>query len=228
MSLLDDLPRGVPSRSLHEHQTPKAAFADPQQIKAAPHLHYTPDKIFLGVIEGEMVEARAGERYVTGGTPIGLDNDQHVSLLAGSRTGKGRDIIVPNLLGGYQGSALVVDPKGELANLTATFRAIIGQRVAVLDPFKVTRRQTAPFHATWNPMTLLKPESPTLVEDAGLIADALIVAGGERDTHWDESARAWIEGLILHVATWPDYEGKRDLITVRRLLMRGTEFELDD
>ena len=60
----------------------------------------------------------------------------HATLVAGSRSGKGRSIIVPNLLGGYQGSALVVDPKGELANLTATFRAALGQRVAVLDPFQ--------------------------------------------------------------------------------------------
>ena len=227
MTLLADLPRGVASRALHEHQTPTAAFADPEQIKAAAHLRYTPDKIFLGVIGGAMVEDAAGERYVTGGQLIGLETDQHATLIAGSRSGKGRSIIVPNLLGGYQGSALVVDPKGELANLTATFRAAIGQRVAVLDPFNITRRDIARFHATWNPMTLLVPDSPTLVEDAGLIADALIVAGGERDTHWDESARAWLEGLILHVATWPAYEDRRDLITVRRLLMRGTDLEID-
>ena len=230
-TMLDDLPRGVPSRALHEHQTPAAAFADPKQIQAAHHLRYTTDKIFLGVIGGEMVEDRAGERpgerYVTGGTLIGLKTDQHVSLIAGSRGGKGISLVLPNLLGGYQGSVLVVDPKGELANLTATFRAAIGQRVAVLDPFKITRRQIARFHATWNPLTLLKRQNPTLVEDAGLIADALIVAGGERDTHWDESARAWIEGLILHIATWPAYDGRRNLITVRRLLMRGTDFELD-
>jgi type IV secretion system protein VirD4 len=41
--------------------------------------------------------------------------------------------------------------------------------------------------------------------------------GGE--AHWDESAKAIIEGLLLHVATFPAYEGRRNLVTVRKLLM---------
>jgi type IV secretion system protein VirD4 len=69
-------------------------------------------------------------------------------------------------------------------------------------------------------MSLLKPGSKTLVEDAGLIADALVIPSGG-DIHWDESAKNFIEGVILHVATWPAYEGRRNLVTVRDALMKG-------
>jgi type IV secretion system protein VirD4 len=68
-------------------------------------------------------------------------------------------------------------------------------------------------------MSILTPDSPTLIEDAGLIADAIVVpADAQKDPHWDESARNIIEGVILHVATCPLYEGWRNLGTVRDLL----------
>jgi type IV secretion system protein VirD4 len=85
----------------------------------------------------------------------------------------------------------------------------------------------APYKASYNPLSILRPDSPTLVEDAGLIADALVIAGGT-DPHWDDSARNFIEGAILHVATYPAYEGRRDLVTVRHLLMNGAEVSAGD
>lgn len=69
----------------------------------------------------------------------------------------------------------------------------------------------------------MNAENRHIVEDAGLIADALVVPGGGNEIHWDETAKNFIEGLILHVATFPDNKDKRDLITVRNLLVQGTE-----
>jgi len=79
----------------------------------------------------------------------------------------------------------------------------------------------------------LRADSPTIIEDATLIADALVVVTGqEKDPHWNESARNFIEGLILHVATEPAYEGRRNLLTVRGLvncaLMRAPGGDKDD
>src|SRR6185437_15310116 len=72
---------------------------------------------------------------------------------------------------------------------------------------------------SYNPMAVLKTDSPTIIEDAGLIADALVVrTGNEKDPHWDESARNFIEGVILHVATHSRYAGRRNLLTVRELI----------
>lgn len=55
------------------------------------------------------------------GRLIGWKDDRHVLTVAGSRTGKGVSLIVPNLLL-YEGAALVIDPKGENAKITAARR----------------------------------------------------------------------------------------------------------
>lgn len=58
--------------------------------------------------------------------------------IAGSRSGKGVSMIMPNLLF-YRGSMQVIDPKGELASITARRRAMgLTQKVYVLDPFERT------------------------------------------------------------------------------------------
>ena len=205
MTLLDDFPRGVTTRNLSEHRTPLAAWMRPDAIASTPALAYDPSKILLGKV---------------GGTAIGIEDDRHMLTIAGSRAGKGVSAIVPNLIL-YQGSVLAIDPKAELASITARRRAEgLGQEVFVLDPFGRAAPWVEPYKASYNPLSILKAGSPTLVEDSGLIADALVIAGGT-DPHWDDSARNFIEGVILHVATYPGYEGRRDLVTVRHLLMNG-------
>ncbi len=59
------------------------------------------------------------------------------------------------------------------------------------------------------------------IDEAGRIADAIVVVHESNDPFWDESARSMVKGLILHVLTAPEYEGRRNLITVRNLIMRG-------
>ena len=46
----------------------------------------------------------------------------------------------------------------------------------------------------------------------------MITEPGNKEPHWDESAKNYIEGLNLHVATDPVYEGDRTLVTVRELI----------
>lgn len=49
--------------------------------------------------------------------------------------------------------------------------------------------------------------------------------GQEKDPHCDESARNFIEGVILHVATDSRYGGRRNLLTVRDLLRTALKKE---
>jgi type IV secretion system protein VirD4 len=219
MSLLDDLPRGVRSRKLNEQQTPLSAWVDPDAISQSSAMRFDNSKIFLGAIGGNINDT-GHEHYVTGGSPIGIGDDRHVLLCAGSRAGKGRSCLIPTLLE-YAGSTLTLDPKGELANVTARRRAENGQRVCIVDPFGVTAERLSEFRVGFNPLALLAVDSPSLVVDAGLVADALVIGSPGADPHWDESARNLIEGIILHVATYPAYEGKRTLVTVRDVLKRA-------
>lgn len=210
-SILDDFPRGVHTRKLNQHDLPFAAWTDSKAITASPALSYDPKnpgaKILLGVLDNHL---------------IGVEDDRHMITVAGSRSGKGVSMIIPNLLF-YRGSMLVIDPKGELASITARRRAEgLKQKVYVLDPFERTADYIKAWRAAFNPMTILTEDNKNIVEDAGLIADALVVPSGG-DVHWDESAKNFIEGVILHVATCPDYEGRRNLITVRDALMMGAK-----
>jgi type IV secretion system protein VirD4 len=109
------------------------------------------------------------------GRLIGWRDDRHVLTIAGSRAGKGVSLIIPNLLF-YEGSAVVIDPKGENARFTAGRRGKgtkaggpgLGQDVHVLDPFEKSGAPSACF----NPLAEIDLESEDFAEDAALFADA--------------------------------------------------------
>ena len=125
--LLKDLPRG--QHADHLGKAPSAFFEDPGNIAATQSLRFDPErnaesKVFLGVVGGTV---RTGERmadgrvprWVEGGVPIGVADDRHHFLLAGSRGGKGRSVLTPNLITlPRETSVLVLDPKGDLAAMT--------------------------------------------------------------------------------------------------------------
>jgi type IV secretion system protein VirD4 len=189
------------------------------------------------------------------GTWFGYGTEKHVLIVASTRGGKGRDLIIPNLEI-YVGSVFVLDPKGENAQKTAQKREEFGP-VRVLDPFGVSGFVSACF----NPIAAMNPAM--LVTDAQTLADALIE--GEED-HWTSAARGLVTGLLLHIATAPnlvyppdpppeeepqeepeekDLEGEeeeektiitpepepepapRTLVTLRRLLMKNLPYTLE-
>ena len=232
-----DVPRGADHPEIDwgkpKAEMPGAKFMPPRDILADPNMHFDGTKVFLGVL-GQRVEKRQGrhgqdEFHVLGGSPVGIADDRHIIEVAGSRGGKGRSHVIPTLLT-YEGSCVATDPKGELATTTAKARRDkLGQSVRVVDPFETSRGAAEKHRARFNPLSLLTYDpddpafsNPTIVEDAELIADGMVIPSGG-DSHWDDAARQWLHGLILHVATWPFYFASRHLVTVRELLMRGAE-----
>ena len=136
--IFDGLSRGVPGVRPRQMQPVASSFERPEDIAAAQSLRYAPHKLFLGVIGAGIERAESGERYAQGGAEIGVADDRHALTIAGSRAGKGRAAIIPNMLR-YTGSVLAIDPKGELALATAEVRARqLGQKVLVVDPFGTT------------------------------------------------------------------------------------------
>lgn len=166
-------------------------------------------------------------RSATGET-LGYNDDRHVCLVAGTRGGKGTSQIVNNLAW-WPGSAVIVDPKGENAPLTSARRGFgaahidgMGQFVQVLDPFNECAKVVDPrYRAQFNPFDAIDPKSEDAIDEAGLLADALIVIREGGETSWDEMARSLVRGLILHILTSPDYVGMRNFTTLRELIMRG-------
>jgi Type IV secretory system Conjugative DNA transfer len=160
---------------------------------------------------------------------VGVEDDRHACLIATSRAGKGRSAIIPNLLT-WPGSALVIDPKGQNAYVTALTRGnggpgltdTLGQRVRVVDPLAEIRDdKLRPYIARFNPLAELDLQGADYVERVGLIADALVVPSPNvKDSFFDNSARALISGLIDYVLISKTVgDDERNLATVRGLLI---------
>lgn len=180
---------------------PDSSWGHPWQLGQA--WQWAPGKILLGAWEDR---------------EIGWGDDRHVVTVAGSRAGKSSTVLIPNLLR-YPGSALVLDPKGELARATAKVREALGQKVYILDPFGETGQPSA----RHNPFDELKDsKAEHQAADVALLADALIISQ-DKDPHWTDSAKNLIRGLTLHLLS----TGEKTTIRELRRLMNADPDELD-
>ena len=82
------------------------------------------------------------------GQPVTWDGESHLLTVAPTRTGKSALQIIPTLLT-YQGSAVVLDPKGELYCHTAKWREANVGPVHVLNPFDLP---DIPATSAFNPL----------------------------------------------------------------------------
>ena len=179
---MKDIARGDASRYLKQQTVPQAHWQSLDAILKSRALAYDPDNPGRKILVGAL-----GDKL------IGIEDNRHVLTVAGSRAGKSVTLI-GNLLF-YRGSILATDPKAELANITAARRAALGQKVYVLDPFNYASDKIAKYRAAYNPLSVLKLESPTIIEDAGLIAEAMVIQPpNQKDPHWDESAKNFHRG----------------------------------
>jgi len=169
--------------------------------------------------------AEDGERKA-----IHYDGPRHLLTVAPTRSGKGVSSIIPNLLT-YEGSAFVIDPKGENALITASRRgagdrarkiAGLGQSVHLLDPWNVAASKLGIAPACFNPLDWIKADDPDASENAFLLAEALVPSGAEGEAKfWDEEAKALLCGIILYVATAKREADCRHLGRVRDILLLG-------
>jgi type IV secretion system protein VirD4 len=146
---------------------------------------------------------------------IADDSDAHVLVVAPTGAGKGRNLLIPNLLQ-CRSSMVVVDIKGELALTTARYRReVLGHQVVVLDPF----HRTGPHNDNLNPLDWLQIEPGQIADSALALAET--ITGEERGTKepfWDHLANDLAAGLIAYGATHPDAQ-KRHMGAVWDLLV---------
>lgn len=169
------------------------------------------------------------------GSAIGYRDDRHICIVSGTRGGKGTSIIINNLTL-WPGSAVIIDPKGENATVTAVRRGNgdwaycegMGQDVHVLDPFNAATVDDC-YRSSFNPLADLDPDSEETLEEAHRIANAIVVIKDDaKEPIWDESARTMVRGLILHVLSADEFDDhERNLVKVRELIQCGAS-ELAD
>ena len=132
---------------------------------------------------------------------VGVKDDRHQITISSTGGGKGRSVVLPNLLT-YPGSVLCVDVKGQNAAVTAERRRAMGQTVHVFDPMNALGGGAA----LYNPLAELDQNSPDYAEQLDLIVDALVIPGGDKSVFWDESARIVIAGVLDYIIRAPAEE----------------------
>ncbi len=129
----------------------------------------------------------------------------HALVVGGSRSGKGTCLVMQNLLSNsYEGSIVVIDPKGEYAAMTARYRkTVLKNNVHIIDPWglqsnsKITHSIPS---SCFNPLDILKSDSRDLPDDCDMIAELILpVNSKESDSHFSDKARQLISAYLLHI-----------------------------
>jgi len=173
-----------------------------------------PEGLVLGRVKKD-VPAGLNSRY-----RIPREYIKHVLTCAPTGTRKGIGCAIPNLLE-YPGSVFCLDVKGENFEVTARRRRDLGQ-VHVLDPFHVVcgpRKGggvTGAETASVNPLSRIDVDSPECVSDSASLADSLVIRSSGEESHWDDTAASFLQGLVLYVAALP--ESERHLGTLRQVI----------
>jgi type IV secretion system protein VirD4 len=159
------------------------------------------------------------------------DTDMHRLVVAPTRSGKGTGTLVPMLLEPPQlvGSALVVDIKGELAAVTGgpLGRGAGGCPVHIFDPFALLTPEFLPAEgaSSFNPIEWLTTRGDDIVDDAAMIAEALISSSESDGGYWVAEGRALLTTFLLWVALDESCAGNRNLFEVLALLNLPPEKE---
>lgn len=157
---------------------------------------------------------RASEAAIQGETPILYGEDRHLLTIAPTGAGKGRGVIIPNLLR-FEGSVIVIDPKGETWHVTHRRRKEMGQEVRLLDPFGAVSRKTDAL----NPFDLFDRPGALLDADAEMLASLLAGdVGFHKEPFWDNWGRSLMAGVIAAVAETAS-KSERHFGRVREILM---------
>lgn len=147
--------------------------------------------------------------YIGGG--YSFNDKGHLLTVAGTRGGKGTNLIIPNLLGvtDYKGSWVVIDPKGENAAITATYQKSIGRKVVVLNPWDLLSEHLDEAQC-YNPLDLLADKTSIhLVDDVQIIAEMLVpIEKGDKNRFFTDNARAIVTGLLMHLVVTQEAEDK--------------------
>ncbi|MDA5633144.1 MULTISPECIES: type IV secretory system conjugative DNA transfer family protein [Rhizobium/Agrobacterium group] len=136
------------------------------------------------------------------------DGDGHLLTIAPTRTGKGLTTIIPNLLR-YQGSCIVIDPKGELFETTSQWRSTLGPvyRIAPLD-----EGSGKPIHR-FDPVSRVRREA-----DARAIAQQMFPRDPKSASFFADDAVGFMTAVIMYVR-YKAPPHRRTLATVCQMAM---------
>ncbi len=144
------------------------------------------------------------------GTSLRYDGEGSLFTIAPPGSGKTQCQVMPNLIA-YDGSAIILDVKGECYEQTAGFRSQVYGKVLRFDPTDWEHS------AHFNPLDFVRSDERFLAADARKLADMLIVAQKTNDPYWESRGRDVLAALIGFVAVVCD-DKERTMKSVMDLL----------
>jgi type IV secretion system protein VirD4 len=159
------------------------------------------------------------------GREVGISTERHAITVAGSRSGKGAALLIPNARR-WPHNLLVVDPKGENASASWEAREALGQSVHVLDPFKAADVPER-LRASFNPLGAISINDPTGREDIEVIADGLVKRSDPKDEEWYSGAVSILAGIMAFVVESAPPE-HRTFAAVRSILLQTDDALKED
>lgn len=154
------------------------------------------------------------------GAKIRYGGERNLLVFGPNGSGKGTRLLMPNLLQMDDRSIVVVDPKGELAAVTAPYRRTLGD-IVIINPFGVLAGMPGYEDLQsdgFNPLAAIDPSKPSFNADAGFLADALVKIEGT-DPHWDGSAQSLVAATIMYCCLEARREGRTATLTEVRALI---------
>jgi type IV secretion system protein VirD4 len=182
-----------------------AAWATPSDLKRylkGRDGFDNPSSILLGTLLEDGASEPAGF--------VHWDGDGHLLTVAPTRSGKSVTTIIPNLLR-YRGSAIVLDPKGELYEKTSAWRAAnVGPvfRIAPFDDGSDPETAQFPRHG-FNPLSRIRSQ-----HHARGLAHLMFPRDPNGQEFFNDDAVSFLTGLIQFVLDTAPPE-RRNLGTVR-------------
>ena len=220
-------------KSAPEYQPPPLENTDPMEGFAQgaelEQYRYGKGAFYLGKIHPDH-----GQNFDTG-----VLDDRHVFMVAGNASGKGRSIIIQNALR-WKGGFFCLDPKGELASITAmrrgtaeaakgtgtSVRQFMGQSIAVLDPFGEVKGAARCYRIRYNPLSDIDVDSDNAQGLIRKIASSCIVPEEGDGKHFSESAETILAGVIEAVLlTLPKQQ--QNLPEVRKIMLMAFDEVVD-
>jgi type IV secretion system protein VirD4 len=153
---------------------------------------------------------------------IRVPNGVHALTCASTGSGKTTSVLGPNLLS-FRGSCVVVDPKGELYELSKSTRQnVFGHRIVKLDPFNISRTGNSD---ALNPFDFINETGMDFLEECRCLADMLVEqTGKETDPHWNARAIDILTAFSAFVCALESDPSKRNLTVVRDLVSSEVGF----
>jgi type IV secretion system protein VirD4 len=146
------------------------------------------------------------------GRYVSLPGQEHVSLYARTRSGKGVSVVVPNCLS-WGGSLLAFSIKRDLVTATAAERVRKGQAVFVFDPTNPDGQSHR-----WNPLSNVPRGQPGCYDAVQRVMQCLVPETKAMNPYWDNAGRRIATAAAVLIAESPG--SNLNVAAVKRLIGR--------